>query len=570
MSLATNGSGDSSMTSKESVVNGGLLPSAVNSPPRWNLSNISGLLEVLQCDDENSIVDTLRELQKMASGCCSCMESLFFEPEIVDPIFLQHKDFIFSTFDKIGTSSPPPAVVTTFARISLFQHLGIASTSLQHLFSFVGQNPLALTLLPSPIFPSSSPYQQYSGFSFLSALIKKLQIVLSDFQPNIPTDPSHISKYAHFTKDDTDIVVYPLDFCVYSSFLPILLLNASPPIEVDSEIIQELILMMKDTITSVLTNISDFDNLIASFSSDSSPTTPLVSEVHQQAIDSLKELRTQCEVFMNMGWRFFNVFSTNRIDPYKSSFQTIVLDDPSFSDIILNSIKLHFQDVRRTTFVTITNIIINSPSMREQFITGNLVGKMFETIDFVSLPLSESNSFVSLTKFIRCMLTPIGDDLEVWLQQYPLIRVSVFEPAKQFITFMFHNSDKLILNEDAKTQLENCLSWIHNNIKNMEQRAEEHDADFVSELVKWEMRTMIEMENEDHFKIVFTSMLNRTQEWNRAKRERQKRREGRLREEGWDDAFELRVVGIEVDPNQEMLNGAGQFRTVQSFNVDEL
>ncbi|KAK2944899.1 hypothetical protein BLNAU_20189 [Blattamonas nauphoetae] len=35
-------------------------------------SNISSLLEVLQCDDEDIIVDTLRTLQKVASGVYSC------------------------------------------------------------------------------------------------------------------------------------------------------------------------------------------------------------------------------------------------------------------------------------------------------------------------------------------------------------------------------------------------------------------------------------------------------------------------------------------------------------------
>ncbi|KAK2959441.1 hypothetical protein BLNAU_5490 [Blattamonas nauphoetae] len=104
----------------------------------------------------------------------------------------------------------------------------------------------------------------------------------------------------------------------------------------------------------------------------------------------------------------------------------------------------------------------------------------------------------------------------------------------------------------------------------MELRADEHDADFVSEMVKWETRTMVEMENEKPFGSVFRSMLNRTYEWKRNKRERQKRREVLLREEGWDDALEQRVVGIEVDTNQDMMGLTVFFRIELALNADEL
>ncbi|KAK2953607.1 hypothetical protein BLNAU_11471 [Blattamonas nauphoetae] len=168
------------------------------------------------------------------------------------------------------------------------------------------------------------------------------------------------------------------------------------------------------------------------------------------------------------------------------------------------------------------------------------------------------------------MLDPIGDTNEAKFEQPPLIRVSVFEPAKQFITFMFHNHDKLILNEEDKTAFEFQLCRNHRDIRNLELFSEELDADFVSELVKWEMRTMVEMENEEHFEIIFRDMLRRTWKWNRDKRERQKRREVLLREEGWDDLFELRVVGIEVDTNQNIQDDMELFRAEQAFNSDEL
>ncbi|KAK2961141.1 hypothetical protein BLNAU_3909 [Blattamonas nauphoetae] len=230
---------------------------------------------------------------------------------------------------------------------------------------------------------------------------------------------------------------------------------------------------------------------------------------------------------------------------HQSSFQTVILDDPSFPDLILNSLRLNDKDIRQKTISTLSSIVIVFPWMKEQFMTANLVGRMLETVDFVSLPLSESDTLFYHIGFIWRIFHQKGDDEETRFKQYRLCRVSVFEPAKQFLIFIFHTSDKLILKEEDKSELENCLCQIHHHIKNMELRSDEHDADFVSELVKWEMRTMVEMENEEHFEGVFQSMLNSTYKWNRAKPEWQKRREVRLREEGWDDAFEQRVVGIE-------------------------
>ncbi|KAK2954413.1 hypothetical protein BLNAU_10581 [Blattamonas nauphoetae] len=465
-------------------------------------------------------------------SCCSCMESLFFEPEIVDSLFLQHNDLILSTFEKTGESSPPPAILTTLARISLFPHITIASLSLLALFEIFKRNPLTFSLLPSPIFPSSSPHQHYSGLSFLDALTKKLRIVFSEVQRNIPTDLSFIPKYLQHTSDDPFIIKRTLDFCSYSFLLTIPLLRASPHIEVDSEIIRELILFVKEALTTILTNISTIDNIIASLPSDPSPTTRLASEIDTRMIDSLRQLRDDCEVFLFNEWRFFVNLTFDIAEPHKSSFQTIILDDPSFPDLILNSLKLNHKDIRLHTIMAIVNIVIEYPRMKEQFMAANLVGRMFETVDFVSLPLSESETLLGLTKFITYMLDPIGDDEDAHFEQYPLVRVSVFEPAKQFITFMFHNSDKLILTEADNLQLECHICWIHQHIKNMELRSDEHNADIVSELVNWEVRTMVEMENEEHFQNVLQSMLNRTWEWNRNKRERQTRREVLLREEG--------------------------------------
>ncbi|KAK2950521.1 hypothetical protein BLNAU_14514 [Blattamonas nauphoetae] len=386
----------------------------------------------------------------------------------------------------------------------------------------------------------------------------------------IPTDPSHLPKYIQFTKDDPYQSKRSLFFCASSFRLPLLLLNANPPIEVDSDIIRELILLVKEALPTILTNISNMDYLIASHPSDSSSTTPLVSGVDTQTIDSLKQLRNDCEDFLNKGWSFFVNVTKKMTDPHKSSFQTIILDDPSFPDLILNSLKLLRPEIRRRIILAIANIIINYPTMREQFMTANLVGRMFERDDFVSLPLSESNTLFHLTRFIDWMFPPIGENEDARFEQYRLIHVSVFKPAKQFLTFMFHNSHKLVLDEEAQTELNNDLCWIHRHIKNIELRSDELDADFVSELVKWEVQKMVEMENEDCFDVFFDAICDRTVEWKEDKPERQKRREVSLKEEGWDDAFELRVVGIEADVNEEMVDLAADFRIEQALNADEL
>ncbi|KAK2953577.1 hypothetical protein BLNAU_11441 [Blattamonas nauphoetae] len=281
--------------------------------------------------------------------------------------------------------------------------------------------------------------------------------------------------------------------------------------------------------------------------------------------DSLKHLRNHCEEFVSDGWLFFETLPSIDTDSLKSSVQTIVLDNPSFTDLILNSLKLNHKNIKMNIFIAITNIGVHNSSMREQFMKMNLVSRMFETVDFVSLPLSESNTLFQLTNFLAEMFTPIGDEEEAWFRQYPLIRVSVFEPAKQFLIFMFHNWDKLILNEEDKDLLEGSLCWIHRYIKDMELLSDEHDPDIVSELVKWEVGQMVEMENEEHFEPFFGTMLDRTQEWNQNKRERQKRREVVLREEGWDDVFELRVVGIDVDTDQERKEDSEEFRIEMGF-----
>ncbi|KAK2949238.1 hypothetical protein BLNAU_15841 [Blattamonas nauphoetae] len=481
----------------------------------------------MQCSNESRIVDTLQQLQKVAS-------------EIVDALFVQHTDVIVSTFTSTVESSPPSAVLTTLARLSLFPHPRIAFNSLLALSSIVERDPPALTHLPF-IFPSPTIFRSVAP-----------------------------PKYIQLTNDDPFFIGCSLSFCSTTFFLPLHLFDADPPIEVDSEIIRGLILFVKDTITTVLTTISNIDTLTASLPSEHSLTTPLFSGVDTQITQSLKYLRKECVEFVDNGWDFFVYMTYKSTDTHRPSFQTIILDDPSFPDLVLNSLKLDHTEIRENILITVHNIVVDYPWMNEQFMATNLVGRMFETDDFVSLPLSESNTLFELTKFILSLSTPIGNDEDSYFEQYRLIRVSVFEPAKHFITFMFSNSNKLLLDEEDQVTLDHRICLIHSNVKNMELRSDEHDADIVSELVKWEMRSMIEMENEQNFESVFNDMLSRTSEWNQNQRERQKRREVLLREEGWDDAFELRVVGIELDTNDEMKECTRRFRVELTFNADEL
>ncbi|KAK2950843.1 hypothetical protein BLNAU_14261 [Blattamonas nauphoetae] len=460
-------------------------------------------------------------------------------------------------------------VVTTLARITLLPHLRIAHHALVALFDIFQREQPPLHLLPSSIFASSSPPPRYNGLTFLDALINQCHKVYSKFQTNLQTNPSHLPKYIERPKEDQIPHKTSLLFCSNTLHIPLSHLKATPRIRVDPEIKRKLIHFAKESFTTVITTTTHFVNIIPALPSDSSQITPLVSEVDLQLFESLKQLRQVCEAFLHDLWGFFVDVTFGITVAQKPSFQTIILDDPSFPDFIVNSIKLNNNNIRMSMLIAITNILIHFPRMKVTFMTANLVGRMFETIDFVSRPLSEPRYHLYLTKFIACMSDPIGVTDDARFEQCAVIRVSVFEPAKQFIKKILHYSDKLTLEESIKFHFDNHLCWIHNNIKNLELRSDEHSADIVSELVKWEARTMVQMESERYFDYFFQTILHRTREWRRFERERQKRREMVLREEGWDDAFELRVVGIERDTRPSIFDKVRRFRVELALNTDE-
>ncbi|KAK2959442.1 hypothetical protein BLNAU_5491 [Blattamonas nauphoetae] len=222
-------------------------------------------------------------------------------------------------------------------------------------------------------------------------------------------------------------------------------MTAEPPIEVDSEIVLELLVLVKEALPMILWTISFIDNLIASLPSDSSSTTPLISGDDTHVVDSLDNLKDKCEECVSDGWNYLLNWTYSLTTPLKSAFQTIIIDDPSFPYLILSSLQLSHEDVKVNIIITILNIVLHNPWMKENLITSNFIGMIFETVDFVSLPLSESETQFQLTKFLYLMVDPIGKDEDTIFEQYRHIRVSVFEPAKKFITFI--RADHTLLNE---------------------------------------------------------------------------------------------------------------------------
>ncbi|KAK2950931.1 hypothetical protein BLNAU_14121 [Blattamonas nauphoetae] len=168
--------------------------------------------------------------------------------------------------------------------------------------------------------------------------------------------------------------------------------------------------------------------------------------------------------------------------------------------------------------IVLVDLLLRSSWMGERVTSAHLVGRMFETVDFVSLPLFDAGTHFILTHHIALIVNPLEEDNEAYFQHLQLVRVSVFEPTKQYTVFSFHNWDRLRLGDVDRTELECHLSQIHSHLNSKELLSDGHDAE-----------------------------INRTEEWRRNNRERQKRREVLRREEGWDDAFELRVMGIEKD-----------------------
>ncbi|KAK2959860.1 hypothetical protein BLNAU_5057 [Blattamonas nauphoetae] len=481
----------------------------------WNISNVSLLFETLNSNDEDILITTLGELQKVADessptdlfgdwcpflsplcsltlssglltelmdllailywkspsfvrsslsseipsfvitqfgdwsncpaleSCCSCMESLFFEPAIGDSLFLQNKDLIVSTFDKIGES------------------------------------------------PLSSPV--------LNTLASSLQTILSSI--------SSIDEFISFPDSN-----HHLTF----------------------------------------------------------PDTPPASGVTEKSPDSLRILRDECVNFVDAAWLFFAKKTTIKAIPRKSSFTSTILDPHPFCENVIRSLKLNNPNTGHNIIKTINRILSRIPQMKESFISANLVERMFKTFDFASLPLSESQFHWDITRFVGLMIQPIMKDKETYPTQCAIFRVSVFEPVRQHVGFVLHNWKTLTFGTADTTQQESCVCLIVGIAKDMELESDELDSGFVNELVRWEVGQMVEIENETNINRVIQRIGNMIWMWKQREKERLKRRDVLLREEGWDDVFELRVVGIELDTEQYRQLRARQFRietrTLQQTN----
>ncbi|KAK2958913.1 hypothetical protein BLNAU_6162 [Blattamonas nauphoetae] len=112
---------------------------------------------------------------------------------------------------------------------------------------------------------------------------------------------------------------------------------------------------------------------------------------------------------------------------------------------------------------------------------------MFETVDFEDVPLHDVETHVELTRFISTLTESIGEDEETFFNQYAILRVAVFEPATQYIIFIFNNWGKITMEDEDQYRLERYLCRLRFHINNMELRSGEHDAKIVSTLIKWEL-----------------------------------------------------------------------------------
>ncbi|KAK2943955.1 hypothetical protein BLNAU_21101 [Blattamonas nauphoetae] len=315
--------------------------------------------------------------------------------------------------------------------------------------------PSAFTLLPSPIIPSSSPLQQYSGLSFLAALSKKVRTVFSEFRTHIPIDHQNLSNFIELMNTNPSIVTHSLDFC--SRFLNFILfvVKGSPPIKVDNKIVEGFFLFVKDALPTVLSTISSIDILITSlnFITPTSPATPSLSGVETQMTNPLQTLRAKCEDFVAEGWQFFVNFDVPNENPHKSTFQSIVLDDSSFPDLVLQSLKLESRHIRINAIQALIHLSRTFLGMKKRWCSENLVGKMFETVDFVSLPLSDAETHIGLTCFLSQMTSPVEDDEddEIYEEHLQLARVFVFEPAKKYGNDYISSSIPSISHQDIVT-----------------------------------------------------------------------------------------------------------------------
>ncbi|KAK2949802.1 hypothetical protein BLNAU_15284 [Blattamonas nauphoetae] len=635
MLFSPSGFEEHSMHSELSTPNTDCSSGEIPCETSWNVSNISLLLEALNCNDEDILITTLGELQQVADesgttdsfgdwcdflsplcnlihssglltefmdllailywksppfvrsslsseipsfilnefgdwsncpaleSCCSCMESLFFDPETVNSLFLQNKNLIVSIFDKIGESPLSSPVLTTLASLSLFPHLRIAFSSLRALCTVIKRDPTAFTLLPSPIFPSSSPYSQYAGLSFLDALIQKLRSIFSTFQASLPIDRPHFQDYIKPTTGDSSSLSCLLGLCTNSCSLLSSLHSANPSIFIEPEIIRDFLLFVTGALQTVLSSISSIDEFIA-FPDPNLPLTlsdtPQASGVYDEMSTSLRILRDECVNFVDAAWLFFANKKTLKAIPRKSSFTSTVLEPQPFCENVIRSLKLNNPNTGHNIIITINRILSRIPQMKESFISANLVERMFKTFDFASLPLSESQFHWDITRFVGLMIQPIMKDKETYPTQRAIFRVSVFEPVRQHVGFVLHNWKTLTFGSADTTQQESCVCLIVGIAKDMELESDELDSGFVSELVRWEVRMMVEIENEKNINRVIQRIGNMIWMWKLKEKERLKRREVLLREEGWDDVFELRVVGIELDTEQYRQLHARQFR----------
>ncbi|KAK2946072.1 hypothetical protein BLNAU_18980 [Blattamonas nauphoetae] len=613
------------MISEPSVVNEDHSPSALDPPPSWNPSNISSLLQALQCNEEELIVEALRELQKVASesgsddtfdewyrflsplccgahssgllaelmklieilyskspsfirsslsseipsfvitqfgdwsncpaleSCCSCMESLFFASEISESLFQQLNNIIRFAFDKIIQSSPPSAIITTLARISLFPNHRCSSNVLRTLCHLTSRDSSSIKCCPSTIFSNPSPLQQYSGLSFTYALALKLRSEFTEFNASLQHYLSEVSKTITSSTEAQNISHRPLEVCSDICLLEMFIFNTTPPNEVDIELQRTLVLFAFEAIPSIHAMHSKLDIIISdNRSSEKSPLTRILLSL---------------VVLLERFWFILMAQCRQKSRPSGTALEPLILDHPSLPALIVMSIKLCMLLSRATVFTPLLNLSA-IPSMKEKFISCDLIRTLFDTVDFLSIPLSNTETHSTLLQILVNMLSPTADDNDQRVAEYPAIRRLVFDQAKEYIRVVLPSLSRATVPSELLINPNQVPIRMHLVLREMELKSQELDADFVSDLVRWEVRWVVDTETDEDFEMVFRTMFRLAAKWKDNLPERLKRREVLLREEGWSDALEQRIVGIETSDRQLQRHLSLVFRYISSFNTD--
>ncbi|KAK2958194.1 hypothetical protein BLNAU_6898 [Blattamonas nauphoetae] len=218
------------------------------------------------------------------------------------------------------------------------------------------------------------------------------------------------------------------------------------------------------------------------------------------------------------------------------------------------------------TFFAVNGFLRITPSIRPRFQFRDFVEKVFSSFDFLSVPLYIPVFHSSTIEFIRRMLQVNGETEEIKLAQLPSLRITVFNHVWPYLAYIITHSPTLNLNHQNRADHESDVTICHRNISCMERNGEELDERFLLEQAKWEVRWLTEVENEKTLKERILTVESRASGWMTENWERQKRRERMQRKEGWDDAVEARVAGLNPEMSPDLKGKVFKLGVLASFN----